>query len=89
MFESIDSISIYLSLYTSLTTFSLIIVSLRVLKMLHFQPRMGLITRTLEEASTNLLHFSFMAMLIFVGCGISVATLAACCSTRSAALAVP
>merc|ERR1719272_848138 len=44
LFDSVEKIALYFQFYSSLTTFSLIILTLRMIKMLHFQPRMGLLT---------------------------------------------
>lgn len=38
---------------------------LRVLKLMDFQPRLGLITRTFSEAAPDLLHFFLVWAIIF------------------------
>ena len=41
----------------------------RLLKALHFQPRMALITRTLGNAATDLVHFAILFLLVLAGYG--------------------
>jgi hypothetical protein len=67
LFDSVEKIAKYFQYYSSLTTFSLIILTLRLIKMLHFQPRISLLTRTLEEAAANLFHFFFLFTLVNAG----------------------
>lgn len=52
------------SLFAGLTVMVFI---LRLLKSLHFQERMGLVTRILAEAWVDLFHFIILFLLVFVG----------------------
>lgn len=42
-------------------------MALRILKLLDFQPRMGLITRTFAHAGPDLLHFFIIWAFVFGG----------------------
>ena len=51
--------------YSSLTGIVVVVLIFKVVKSLDFQPRMGLITRTLARAGSNLAHFTALFLLIF------------------------
>ncbi len=53
--------------YSSLTGFVVVVLTFKVIKSLDFQPRMGLITRTLARAGSNLAHFTGLFLFIFLG----------------------
>ena len=55
--------------YSSLVGIIVVLLTFKVIKSLHFQPRMGLITRTLAQAGSNLVHFMILFGLIFFGYG--------------------
>eukprot|EP00898_Chlorokybus_atmophyticus_P004153 jgi/Chlat1/4739/Chrsp300S04720 len=46
--------------------FVIVLMLLRTLKLCDFQPRMGLLTRTLVRAAVDLGHFFFLAILVFL-----------------------
>ena len=48
----------------NLSTISLILMVLRLLKVLDFSPRMGLVTRTIAKAAIDLAHFLVLFGLI-------------------------
>jgi hypothetical protein len=55
-------------LLTSLRTvscYSIALMTFRTLKLLDFQPRLGLVTRTIAKASQDLLHFGLIFMFVF------------------------
>ena len=51
--------------YSSLTGIVVVVLTFKVVKSLDFQPRMGLITRTLARTGGNLAHFTALFLLIF------------------------
>ena len=53
--------------YTAINCLSILFFVIRILKILDFQPRMSLITRTLRVASIDLGHYLSLFALIFVG----------------------
>lgn len=65
-FRESRALSNALSLYMSGSAVSLVLLVLRVLKMLDFQKRMGLVTRTLANASSDLAHFMVLFMIVFI-----------------------
>jgi hypothetical protein len=54
-------------IYMELQGMSLLFVLLRFLGMMHFQPRLGLITKTLYNAAQDLFHFVILFMVVFIG----------------------
>jgi hypothetical protein len=54
MFYDAENISLFFTVYAGLNTISLLLMALRLLKVLHFQPRIGLVTRTLAAAARDL-----------------------------------
>jgi hypothetical protein len=67
MFEDVETVASYYTSYAGTTTVSLMIMMLRLIKMLDFQPRMGLVTRTVSAALNDLGHFFGLFTLVFVG----------------------
>mmetsp|Transcript_10216 Transcript_10216/g.33452 ORF Transcript_10216/g.33452 Transcript_10216/m.33452 type:complete len:1592 (+) Transcript_10216:74-4849(+) len=57
----------YLSLYMTINGVNIILYLLRVLKLMDFQPRMGVVTRSLFLAAPDLLHFFLLMLIIFLG----------------------
>jgi len=53
--------------YTAITGICVVFFMMRVLKALDFQPRMGMITRTITTALPDLFHFTGMFLIVFVG----------------------
>ena len=66
-FEDVENVAGYYTSYAGTTTVSLMIMTLRLIKMLDFQPRMGLVTRTVSAALNDLGHFFGLFTLVFVG----------------------
>uniref|UniRef100_A0A7S0YX08 C2 domain-containing protein n=1 Tax=Hemiselmis tepida TaxID=464990 RepID=A0A7S0YX08_9CRYP len=56
-----------LSAYSAITSCSIILFVLRLVKGLDFQEQMGLITRTISEAGYELVHFFVLFIIIFMG----------------------
>ena len=52
--------------YMQLHGFCLIIVLLRLMKLLDFQPRLGLVTKTIAHALVDLIHF-FILLCVILG----------------------
>lgn len=46
---------------------NILFVIARVLNLMHFQPRLGVVTRSLLLAGPDLLHFTLVAGIVFVG----------------------
>eukprot|EP00271_Cylindrocystis_brebissonii_P009574 TRINITY_DN2455_c0_g4_i1.p1 TRINITY_DN2455_c0_g4~~TRINITY_DN2455_c0_g4_i1.p1 ORF type:complete len:1556 (-),score=275.43 TRINITY_DN2455_c0_g4_i1:1951-6618(-) len=67
VFSKLDSLIKFKIFYFALNGVNVFLVVLRVLKFMDFQPRMGTITRTLTEASTNLFHFFILGAILFLG----------------------
>jgi len=67
MFNDAHTIASYQSEFVTLSTISLVISTFRLLKVLDFQPRMGLVTRTITEATEDLCHFSVLFLLVCSG----------------------
>lgn len=69
-FYELQQIIQFRSLYMALNGVSLLLIMLRLLKVMHFQPRMGIITRTLANAAPDLLNFSQIFTIIFLTFGV-------------------
>jgi hypothetical protein len=67
MLNDAKAIAAWNSMFVSLSTVSLILMTLRMLKVLDFQPRMGLVTRTLGVAKVDLGHFALLFGIVFGG----------------------
>jgi len=61
-----DAIS-NIDFFILLNSVSVLLMILRVLKILHFQPRMGLVTRTIQRAFVDLAHFTFLFFFVTTG----------------------
>eukprot|EP00290_Baffinella_frigidus_P033727 CAMPEP_0180328794 /NCGR_PEP_ID=MMETSP0988-20121125/40408_1 /TAXON_ID=697907 /ORGANISM="non described non described, Strain CCMP2293" /LENGTH=219 /DNA_ID=CAMNT_0022315835 /DNA_START=48 /DNA_END=703 /DNA_ORIENTATION=+ len=55
--------------YNVLSGISVIMLIMRILKALDFQPRLGLVTRTVAKAASDLTHFAILFAVVFVGYG--------------------
>lgn len=56
-----------LSWYYALNGINILLVIARILNLMHFQPRLGVVTRSLLLAGPDLLHFTVVAGIVFVG----------------------
>jgi hypothetical protein len=66
-FELIESVATWQNYYIGINGVSFIIMIFRTLKMLNFQPRVGVVTRTLDEAAGDLVHFIIVFAIITIG----------------------
>ena len=57
----------YLSFYITLMSINIVLYVARILKFMNFQPRIGLVTRTLAIAASDLVHFFVLASVVFMG----------------------
>jgi hypothetical protein len=67
IFDELEGITAWQSAYIGVNGISFIIMIFRTLKMMNFQPRVGLVTRTLEAAAGDLVHFVIVFGIITVG----------------------
>ena len=67
MFHDARTLSEVMSSYLIVNSVIFVCMLIRLLKMLDFQERIGLVTRTIKRASTDLLHFAVLFSLIFLG----------------------
>lgn len=56
-----------LSWYYAINGINILLVIARILSLMHFQPRLGIVTRSLLLAGPDLLHFAVVAGIVFVG----------------------
>lgn len=66
-FSSLQSLVQTLSWYYALNGINILLVIARILNLMHFQPRLGVVTRSLLLAGPDLLHFAVVASIVFVG----------------------
>ena len=66
-YDELEKITRWQSLYIGINGVSFIIMIFRTLKMMNFQPRVGLVTRTLEAAAGDLVHFIIVFAIITAG----------------------
>ena len=66
MYENIDAMRILSVAYNLITGINLLIMFVRFLLLLKFQPRLAIITRTLERASVDVFHFLFMYFVLMI-----------------------
>jgi hypothetical protein len=66
-FSSLQSLVQTLSWYYALNGINILLVIARILNLMHFQPRLGVVTRSLLLAGPDLLHFTIVAGIVFVG----------------------
>ena len=67
MFLEMKSLVTYFQMYMTLSGINIILMLGRILKLMDFQPRLGVITRTLALATADLAHFFVIFALVFVG----------------------
>uniref|UniRef100_A0A6S8IGD5 Polycystin cation channel PKD1/PKD2 domain-containing protein n=1 Tax=Dunaliella tertiolecta TaxID=3047 RepID=A0A6S8IGD5_DUNTE len=56
-----------LDLYFALGGINILLLMVRMLKLMDFQPRLGVVTRSLWLAGPDLIHFAFVFFMVFVG----------------------
>mmetsp|Transcript_35263 Transcript_35263/g.59431 ORF Transcript_35263/g.59431 Transcript_35263/m.59431 type:complete len:1530 (-) Transcript_35263:238-4827(-) len=61
--DLIELVYIY-QLYLSVCGFNLILFLLRIFKLMHFQPNIGIVTRTVLQALPDLMHFAILLSII-------------------------
>eukprot|EP00271_Cylindrocystis_brebissonii_P004620 TRINITY_DN163_c0_g1_i3.p1 TRINITY_DN163_c0_g1~~TRINITY_DN163_c0_g1_i3.p1 ORF type:complete len:1325 (-),score=113.59 TRINITY_DN163_c0_g1_i3:2581-6555(-) len=67
VFKNVDDMISLNKIYFSLQGINCFLMVLRVLKFMNFQPRMGVITRTLAKAANSLFHFLILISVMFLG----------------------
>ena len=67
MFLEMKQLVEYLQTYMTLSGINIILLLGRILKLMDFQPRLGVITHTLALATVDLIHFFIIFILIFMG----------------------
>jgi len=65
--DRITSLSNAMDTYSTFSGIAVILMVFRILKSLNFQERMGLVTRTLEAAMSDLMHFFGLFGIVFAG----------------------
>ena len=65
-FSTLSDIAWLQSMYVSLAGINLFLMLMRTFKFLDFQPRVGILTRTLAKAMDDLLHFIFLLVIVLV-----------------------
>ena len=65
--EDLSSLGQQVKLYSTLSGMAVALFIFRMLKSLDFQPRMGLVTRTIAAAAIDLLHFMLLFGIVFFG----------------------
>eukprot|EP00297_Palpitomonas_bilix_P001924 CAMPEP_0113904696 /NCGR_PEP_ID=MMETSP0780_2-20120614/23454_1 /TAXON_ID=652834 /ORGANISM="Palpitomonas bilix" /LENGTH=1416 /DNA_ID=CAMNT_0000898451 /DNA_START=419 /DNA_END=4669 /DNA_ORIENTATION=- /assembly_acc=CAM_ASM_000599 len=65
--QEVSNLAFFNEMYTVICGINILLLVFRLLKLMHFQARMGLLTRTLSHASTDLLHFVILFMITFTG----------------------
>ena len=67
LLRQLEGIGHYVRIYSTTSGMAIVFLIFRLLKSLDFQPRMGLVTRTIAVASTDLIHFMMLFALVFLG----------------------
>ena len=67
MFSDMYALVTFLQSYMAVSGINIILLMLRVLKLMDFQPRLGVITHTLGLAAPDLIHFFTIFMMVFTG----------------------
>ena len=67
MFYDMYSLVTFLQSYMAVSGINIILLMLRILKLMDFQPRLGVITHTLGLAAPDLMHFFTIFMMVFTG----------------------
>jgi hypothetical protein len=66
-FEHLDELSMLLTWYYSLNGINILVVIVRALHLMHFHPRLGVVTRSLVVALPDLFNFLLVGGVVFVG----------------------
>lgn len=66
-FSSMDDLINILNWYYALNGINILLLIARVLKLMDFQPRLGIVTRSLWLAGPDLIHFAIVAGMVFIG----------------------
>ena len=53
--------------YFALNGINILLLIARILKLMDFQPRLGVVTRSLWLAGPDLIHFFIVATMVFIG----------------------
>lgn len=69
MYEDVQEIATLYTTYIALNGVNIIMCLLRILKLMDFQPRLGVITHTMFLAASDLGHFFFIFSVIFFAFG--------------------
>jgi hypothetical protein len=64
LFDVVHGMAERISSYMSMNVISILLMLARLLRLLDFQPRLGLVTRTLWRATVELLHFGIVFTLV-------------------------
>lgn len=64
LFDEVHTMTNMCQTYTAMNVLSVILMTMRALKLLDFQPRLGLVTRTLSKAFVDLIHFFLVFALV-------------------------
>ncbi|GAQ92259.1 Ca2+-modulated nonselective cation channel polycystin [Klebsormidium nitens] len=67
LLEKVHYLISYDAVYAGINGINIFFMILRILKHMHFQPRMGVLTRTLVEAGPDILNFFILWTIVFVG----------------------
>ena len=67
MYGAVSELTERLAFYYAIAGVNIMLYLLRVLKLMHFQPRLGVVTRTLTLAAADLFHFFVLFFVIFFG----------------------
>ncbi|KXZ51016.1 hypothetical protein GPECTOR_14g257 [Gonium pectorale] len=66
-FSSLKELVDMLNWYFALNGINILLLIARVLKLMDFQPRLGVVTRSLWLAGPDLIHFAIVAGMVFIG----------------------
>lgn len=67
MLTEMEAIGVALSQYMTLSGINIILMIARSLKLMDFQPRLGIVTKTLTLAASDILHFLVVFGVVFMG----------------------
>jgi len=67
MLNKMDKLGAQLSFYMTLSGINIILMIARSLKLMDFQPRLGIVTKTLALAASDILHFMVVFGVVFMG----------------------
>jgi len=66
IFSKAISIGDWIEIYTCMNAVCMSLILLRIIKVCEFQPKLGIISRTLIKAANDLLHFVIVFLVIFI-----------------------